>query len=93
MGTLMSEPSDPEADAEDVPRVDGVYVAGTSGPARESECPDCGAPIEWDLQDTHEVGGERFSERLQVCGNTCGWAGRVAWFPWRWMKDAYVVKS
>ena len=66
-------PFDPEADAEDVPRANGVYVPGEPDPERAAVCPDCGFPTVWELQDTHEIGGERFSERLQVCDIACGW--------------------
>lgn len=47
-------------------------------------CPECGAEIGWDLQDTFRIADHILSERLMVCGAGCGWMGDcVALFPWR----------
>ena len=53
--------------------------------AEALSCPVCGGGVGWDKNDTYELGGVRFTERIQVCtlfGAGC-WSGTVALFPWR----------
>ena len=48
---------------------------------KPAKCPDCGADVGWDLQDTLAWHGAVFSERLEVCEAGCGWVGVCVLFP------------
>ena len=47
----------------------------------EALCPRCWADTGWDKQDAYAIGAFAFTQRLQVCIDSCGWVGRLAWFP------------
>ncbi len=52
--------------------------------AEPLSCPVCGGEVGWDKNGAYELGGVRFTERIQVCtlfGAGC-WSGTVALFPW-----------
>jgi hypothetical protein len=47
----------------------------------EALCPNCWSETGWDKQDTYAIGAFAFTQRLQVCIDSCGWVGSLAWFP------------
>ena len=47
----------------------------------EALCPNCWSETGWEKQDTYAVGAYAFTQRLQVCIDSCGWVGSLAWFP------------